>query len=111
MLFHHVCRRVNENCKQAREVIGLAMQQEKASLRCNRHSNLVSDFQPATTFETLIDQKHLDMTEKFGLISSRKPNKKRNVAPDYLQPVFRKRPRPKPISMSSFQQPKDHGRI
>ena len=84
------------------------MEQEKTSLRCDRHSNLIIYFQAGTTFEVLFGQKNLTVIEKFGLVHSRKPGKERNSAFDYLQPLIRERPRLKLLSASFFQKAKDH---
>jgi len=75
-----------------REVVGLAMQKKKASLRCNGDKNLIRDFQTVAAFKTLFGKKNLDVTEKLGLIPGRKPVKKCNVALDRCQPIIRKRP-------------------
>ncbi len=60
-LIHHVCRWVNKNCKQAREVVGFAVQEEKASLRCDSHADLMSELKATTTFKTFFGEKHLDV--------------------------------------------------
>jgi hypothetical protein len=87
-LLCQVCRRIDQDGKQTREVVGLAMQKEKASLRCNSDTNLIRDFQTVATFKTLFGKKNLDVAEKFGLIPGRKPVKKCNVALDRRQPII-----------------------
>jgi hypothetical protein len=86
--FCHVCRRIDQDREQAREVVGLAMQQQKASLSCYRHTDLIRDFQTIATFETFFGKENLDVAQKLGLIPGRKPVKKCNVAPDRPQPFF-----------------------
>jgi hypothetical protein len=39
------------------------MQEEKASLRGNSHTDLIGDLQAIASFETLFGEKNLDMTE------------------------------------------------
>ena len=65
-----------------REVVGLAMQKKKASLRCNSDTNVVRDFQTIATFKTFFGKKNLDVAEQLDLIAARKPVKKCNVALD-----------------------------
>ena len=67
------------------------MQKEKASLRCNSDTNLISDFQTITALKTLFGKKNLDVAEQLGLIAGRKKVKKCNVAPDRRQPIIWKR--------------------
>ena len=62
-LLRYICRWVNENGEQTREVIGVAMQEEKASLRSNSDPYLICDLQTIATFKTLLGQKNLDVTE------------------------------------------------
>ena len=62
-LLRDVCRRIDQDGKQTREVVGLAMEKEKASLRCNSHTDLISNFQTIAAFKTLFREKDLDMTE------------------------------------------------
>ena len=102
-LFHEICRRIEKNCEKAREVIGLAMQQKKAGLSRDRDNYFIGEFKPATTFETLLGEEHLDVPQKLDLIIDRKPLEKRNVALDYLPPIFRKRPRPQPTPSPQLQ--------
>ena len=80
-----------------REVVGLAMQKEKASLRRNRNTDLIRDFETVAAFKTLFGKENLDVTEKLGLIPGRKPVKKCNVALDARQPIIRKRPAPQAV--------------
>lgn len=74
-----------------REVVGLAMQKQKASLRCNNDTDLIRDFQPVAAFKTLFGKKNLDVAKKLGLIPGRKPVKKCNVALNRRQPIIWKR--------------------
>jgi hypothetical protein len=71
-----------------REVVGLAMEQEKASLRCNNDTDLIRDFQTTAAFKTLFGKENLDVAQKLGLISARKPVKKCNVTLDRCQPII-----------------------
>ena len=75
-----------------REVVGLAMQKEKASLGCNNDTDLIRDFETVAAFKTLFGKENLDVPKKLGLIPGRKPVKKCNVALDGRQPITRKRP-------------------
>lgn len=77
-------------------MVGPAMQKEKASLRCNRDTDFICDFQTIATFKTLFGEKNLDVAKKLGPIPGRKPVEKRNVALDRRQPVFWKKLSPKP---------------
>src|SRR5205807_3653671 len=104
LFVYQIRRWINENREQQRKVISPAMQQKKAGLRRDRHPDLVVDFQPGTTFETFFGEKHLNVIEKFSLVRRREPDKERNSVLDDLQPLVRKRPRLKPLSMSFFQE-------
>ena len=73
------------------------MQEEKASLRRNRKTDLIRDFETVATFKTFFGKKNLDVAENFGLISGRKPVKKRNVALDRRQPIIWKRCGPQAV--------------
>ena len=95
-LFYEICGRIDKNREKPREVIGFAVQQKKASLRCDRDNYFIGEFEPATTFETLLGEEHLDVALKLDLIIDRKPLEKRNIALDYLPPIFRKRLSPQP---------------
>ena len=86
-----------------REVIGLAMQEQKTSLRRNRHTDLICDFQTIATFKTLFRKEHLDVAQKLDSIIDRKPLEKRNVALDCLPPIFRKRLSPQPTPSPLLQ--------
>src|SRR5260370_19887285 len=72
-LFHEICRRIDKNREKAREIVGLAMQQKKASLRCDCDNDLISEFEPATTFEAFFSEEHLDVAQQLALIPGRKP--------------------------------------
>src|ERR1700736_728469 len=111
LFFHQICRWINKNREQLREIICFSMQQQKTSLCCDRHPNFVVDFKPGATFEPLFGEEHLNVIEKFSLVRSRQPDKECNSAFNDLQPFVRKRPRLKPLSLSFFQEPKDHGSI
>jgi len=102
-LFHEICRRIDKNREKAREVIGLAMQQKKAGLSRDRDNDFIGEFEPATTFETLLGEEHFDVAQKLNLIIDRKPFEKRNVALDYLPPIFRKRLSPQPTPSPLLQ--------
>ena len=66
------------------------MQKEKASLRRNRNTDLIRDFETVAAFKTLFGKKNLDVAEKLGLIPASKPVKKCNVALDRRQPIISK---------------------
>src|SRR5260370_20952841 len=108
LLVYKIGRRVNENGHQPWKIISPAAQQEKTSLRRDRHSNFVIHFKAGTTFEPLFGEKNLNVIEKFSLVRSRKPGKERNSAFNYLQPLIREMPRLKLFSASFFQKAKDH---
>jgi len=108
LFVYQIGRGVNENGNQPWKIISPAPQQEKTSLRCDRHSNLIIYFQAGTTFEALFGQKDLNVIEKFSLVRRRKSGKERNSPSDYLQPLIRERPRLKLLSASFFQKAKDH---
>lgn len=74
------------------------MHKEKASLRRNRNTDLIRDFQTVAAFKTLFDKKNLDVAKKLGLIPGRKPVKKCNVSLDRRQPIISKRCGPQPVS-------------
>src|SRR5215467_10298902 len=95
---------INENRQQPRKVIGLAMQQQQASLRRDRHSNLIGDFLFSAALKIFLRKKYLDVIEQLRLILVRKSNEKRNVAFDGLQPLVRKRPRLQSLSSAVFQE-------
>ena len=80
-----------------REVVGLAMQKEKASLGCNNDTDLIRDFETVAAFKTLFGKKNLDVPKKLGLIPGRKPVKKCNVALDRRQPIISKRHGPQAV--------------
>ena len=80
-----------------REVVGLSMQKEKASLGCNSDTHLIGDFQTIAAFKTLFGKKNLDVAKKLGLIPGRKPVKKCNVALDRCQPIISKRHSPQAV--------------
>ena len=94
-----------------REVIGVAMEKEKASLRCNSDTDFIRDFQTVAAFKTLFGKKNLDVAKKLGLIPRGQSVKKYNMALNQRQPLFRKRPRPQATSPSLLQQLKDHMKI
>ena len=64
-LFYHICGWINENGEQTREIVCLAMQQQKTSLRRDGHADLISDRETATSLETFFSKKDLDVAEKF----------------------------------------------
>src|SRR6202011_2767318 len=104
LFVYQICRRLNENRKQTREVIRFSMQEEETRRRRDHHLKFVVKLKPGTTLETLFSQKRLAVIEKFGLVRSREPDKKRNSAFNHLEPLVRKRPRFKPLSLSFFQE-------
>ena len=87
------------------------MKQKKAGLRSDRDTNLISEFQAATTFETLFCQKHADMAEKFSLVAGGKPTKERNIALNRHDPLSRKRLRLQSAPAPLLQQSENHARI
>src|SRR6202171_2323211 len=87
------------------------MKQKEAGLRRDRDTNLISQFQTATTLEALFRQKHADMAKKFSVVAGRKPTKERNIALNRHEPVSRKRLRLHAAPASPPQQSENHARI
>ncbi len=106
-----VYRRVNENRKETRKVISLAVQQKEAGLCRDSHADLFGRFQAITTFKALFIEKYPDVIQKFLLIVGRKPAEKRHVAFDDLKPGVWKRLSPQPSPPSALQQSKSHGEM
>src|SRR4029453_15297365 len=65
-LLCQVCRRIDQDGEQTLEVVGLAMQKEKASLRGNSDTDFIRDFETVAAFKTLFGKKNLDVAEKLG---------------------------------------------
>src|SRR5438128_385513 len=68
LFFDHVCRRIDKNREQMREIISLAAQQKQTSLRRDRHPNLVAEFEAAATLEKFFGQKYLNTAKQLGLV-------------------------------------------
>jgi hypothetical protein len=101
-LLCQVCRRIDQDGEQTLEVVGLAMQKEKASLRGNSDTDFIRDFETVAAFKTLFGKKNLDVAEKLGLIPGRKPVKKCNVALDRRQPIIWKTYSPQAVPSPSL---------
>jgi len=84
------------------------MQQKKAGLRGDGQTDLISDFDAIATFETLLSNEDLNVTEQLSPVSRREPGEKSDVAPDYFQPLLWKRSRLQMPSPALLQQRKDH---
>src|SRR5207237_10827471 len=102
-LFRHVRQGINKNRQQTREIICLAMQQQKTSLRRDSHADLIRDCETATSFETFSGKKYLNVTKQFRAIVPRQPAKKYNMMLNQLQPFLRKRPRSQATSPALLQ--------
>jgi len=102
-LLCHVCRGIDQDREQTREVIGVAMEKEKASLRCNGDTDFIRDFQTVAAFKTLFGKKNLDVAKKLGLIPRGQSVKKCNMTLNQRQPFFRKRSRSHATSPSLLQ--------
>src|SRR6266513_6197878 len=91
--FHHVCHWINKNREQSGEIICLAMQQQKTSLRCDSHADLLRDGETATSLEAFFGKKYLNVTKQFRPIGRGQSVKKYDMSLNQPQPFFRKRPR------------------
>src|SRR4029453_1968831 len=61
IFLHHVCQRINKNREQTGEIVRVAMQQQKTSLRRDGHANLIRDRETATSFDTFFSKKYLNV--------------------------------------------------
>jgi hypothetical protein len=91
-----------------RKVVGPAMQQEKASLRRNRHTDLIGDREAGTSLEAFFGKKNLDVTKEFCAVGRGHFLKKNDMALNHLQPFFRKWPRSQATSPPLLQELKNH---
>jgi hypothetical protein len=89
LFVHRVPTRINEDRAQTRIVVGLAMEQEQARLRGDRHPNLVVEIEPSTPLEVLLREEDLDMAKQLGLVRRRQPSKHGQIALDDRTPVWR----------------------
>src|SRR5436190_1057649 len=106
--FHHVCHWINKNRQQTGEIICLAMQQQKTSLRCDSHADLLRDRETATSLETFFGKKYLNVTKQFRAVARGQSMKKYDMTLNQRQPVFRKRSGAQATSPLLLQQLKDH---
>ena len=93
------------------EIICLAMQQQKTSLRRDSHPHLIGNCETATSLETFFSEKYLKMTKQFRAVARGQPWKKYNMTLNQLQPFIRKRPRSQATSPPLLQELKDHLRM
>jgi len=84
------------------------MQQQKTSLRCDSHADLLRDGETATSLETFFGKKYLNVTKQFRAVARRQLVEKYNVTLNQCQPFFRKPPRSKATSPLLLQELKDH---
>jgi len=84
------------------------MQQQKTRLRRDGDTDLVSDLEPATSFESFFGKEYLDVTKQFEAIAPGQFMKKDNMPLKQRQPFLRKRPRSQATSLSLLQELKDH---
>src|SRR5207248_8922091 len=96
--------------EQTGEIICLAMQQQKTSLRCDSHADLLRDRETATSLETFFGKKYLNVTKQFRAVARGQSMKKYDMALNQRQPVFRKRPGPQAAASLLLEELKDHMR-
>jgi len=105
-----VAGRIDENLRQLRVVIGVAMQQEQASLSGDGDADLISQLQPAAAFEVFLGKEDLDVAEELGAIVSRETPKDREVAIKNGEPCRRKWLGTQLLATSLVEETKDHER-
>src|ERR1043166_661396 len=86
IFLHHVCHGINKNREQMREIICLAMQQQKTSLRRDRHADFIRNRETGTSFKTLFRKKYSNMTKQCPAVGGRQLGKKCNMTLNQLQP-------------------------
>jgi len=94
----------NEDREQARKIIGLAMQQQQASLGPDRHPDFIGDFQSGAAFKIFFGDQNLNVSKKLGLIVCRKLGEEGHVLLNDSQPLVGKRPRLQPPPLSIFEE-------
>src|SRR6185436_10279179 len=77
---------INENRRQLRVVIGLAMQQQQARLSRDGNTDLVGEHEPAASLEMFFRQKVLGVAEQLGLVFRSKAMEDGEVAFENLPP-------------------------
>jgi hypothetical protein len=108
VFLHHVCQWINKNGDQTGEIVGIAMQQQKTSLRRDGNPDLVRDLETATSLKTFFGKEYLNVTKQFETIAPGQFMKKGNMTLNQRQPLFRKRPRSQATSPLLLQKLKDH---
>ena len=91
---HGVTRWVNQNRSKLRVVVRFAMEQEETRLCGDGNANLIGELEAPAALKVLFRQEHLNVTEEFGPISSRKFANDRNIARQDGVPLGRDRPGP-----------------
>src|SRR5215216_269607 len=56
---HHISAGIDQNRRQSRIVVRLAMQEQHACLRGDRYADLVGELQPAASLELFLCEEHL----------------------------------------------------
>jgi hypothetical protein len=108
VFLHHVCQWINKNREQTGEIVRVAMQQQKTSLRRDGYADLIGDRETATSLETFFGKKYLNVTKQFRAVARGQLVKKDNVTLNQCQPFFRKRPRSQATPPYLLQELKDH---
>lgn len=86
-----VAARIDENRMQVRVVVRLAMKKKQASLRGDRHPDLIRQNETAAPLEMLLGEKDLNVLEKLRLIFRRKTAEDVEIVFDDLTPTRRER--------------------
>ncbi len=84
------------------------MQEKKTSLRGDRDSDLIIEFETAAAFEMFLIEEHLNVPEKFHLIRARKSPKDRDVTRDNGFPCCGKWPGAQALATPMPEGCKDH---
>jgi hypothetical protein len=108
LLAGHVGLRVDDDRAQLGVVVRLAVQQQDAGLRRDRHPDLVGDLQAKGALEHLLVQEHLDVPPQLGLLLGRQPPVIRDSPVEGRLPLRRKGPRSRLLA-SPGREP-EHGR-
>jgi hypothetical protein len=87
------------------------MEQQKTSLGRDRDADLVSNLEPATSFESFFGKEYLNVTKQFEAIAPGQFMKKDNMPLNQGQPLLGKRSRSQATSPLLSQPLKDHMKI
>jgi len=84
------------------------MQEEKTSLRGDRESDLIIEFETTAAFEMFLMEEHLNVPEKLPLIRDWKSPKDRDVARDNGFPCCRKWPGAQALATPTLESSENH---